>query len=175
LVEINCLVLTTSVPTVGAVKQTGRALLVVSLLLGVYVLALGIVFAWEYAIYLIVAFGTVTNSVAQLALLGLIVAIAIGRGIFASIRPYRSDPHGVIVSPEQQPRLCQALRDIAADVGVRPPDEIRITGEVNAAASEDSSWLGLRPGTRRLYLGAPLLITLTVQQLRSVIAHELGH
>jgi Zn-dependent protease with chaperone function len=165
----------TPVPTAGAAKQTGRALLAVALLLGVYVLALGIVFAWGYAIYLIVAYGHVTSSVAQLALLGLVVAIAIGRGTFASIRPHRSIPAGILVSPEQQPRLWHAVRDIAAEVGVRPPEEIRIMAEVNAAASEDSSWLGLRPGTRRLYLGAPLLVTLTVLQLRSVIAHEFGH
>jgi Zn-dependent protease with chaperone function len=35
--------------------------------------------------------------------------------------------------------------------------------------------LGLVPGTRRLYVGVPLLMGLTTQQLRSVLAYELGH
>jgi hypothetical protein len=46
---------------------------------------------------------------------------------------------------------------------------------VNAAVSEDARLLGLRPGRRYLYLGVPLLPTLSVSQLTSVLAHELGH
>jgi hypothetical protein len=45
----------------------------------------------------------------------------------------------------------------------------------NAAVSEDTKLLGLIGGRRRLYLGMPLLQALSVDQLRSVVAHELGH
>jgi hypothetical protein len=46
---------------------------------------------------------------------------------------------------------------------------------VNAAVSEHAKLLGLIPGRRYLYLGLPLLQSLTVPQLRAVLAHELGH
>jgi Zn-dependent protease with chaperone function len=67
------------------------------------------------------------------------------------------------------------VRELAAAAQTRPPDQIALVPMVNAAVQEHTKLLGLIGGRRRLYLGVPLLQALTVDQLRSVVAHELGH
>ena len=104
--------------------------------------------------------------------------IAVGATFVGMWRAIRTKPeplHGLIVAPRDAPELWDQVRALAAEVGTRMPDEIRVVPEVNAAVSEDTRLLGLIGGRRRLYLGMPLLQALSVGQLRSVIAHELGH
>jgi len=89
---------------------------------------------------------------------------------------YKAPPlEGVAVDPMRAPGLWAEVRHLAQAAGTRPPDEIRIVAEVNAAVSEDSQLLGLLGGRRYLYIGMPLLLTLNVSQFRAVIGHELGH
>ena len=85
------------------------------------------------------------------------------------------EPNGVRLDEHQAPELWAEVRRLAQAAGTRPPDDIRILAEVNAAVSEDSKLLGLIPGRRHLYIGMPLLLTLNVSQFRAVIGHELGH
>jgi len=63
---------------------------------------------------------------------------------------------------------------LAQAAGTRPPAELRLTAEPNAGVVEETRWLGLIPGTRRMYLGIPLLVALPDEQLDAVICHELG-
>ncbi|WP_203827306.1 M48 family metallopeptidase [Actinoplanes palleronii] len=112
---------------------------------------------------------------AKLSYLLLAAVGAVLAGLWRAVRAKPGDPHGLIVTPDQAPQLWQQVRELAAEVGTRAPDEIRIVPEVNAAVSEDTKLLGLIGGVRRLYIGMPLLQTFTVDQLRSVLAHELGH
>ncbi|HWS35846.1 MAG TPA: M48 family metallopeptidase [Actinoplanes sp.] len=105
-----------------------------------------------------------------LAAVGAVVA-----GLWQAIRSRPSEPEGLVIGPDQAPELWRTVREMAGEAGTRAPDEIRLLPEVNAAVSEDTRLLGLIGGTRRLYLGMPLLQTFTVDQLRSVLAHELGH
>ncbi|GGR70407.1 Zn-dependent protease with chaperone function [Nocardioides luteus] len=86
-----------------------------------------------------------------------------------------SDPGGLPLSEEDQPGLWAEVRQLAASAGTRAPDEIRLVPDVNAAVSEETSLLGLRTGTRRMFLGVPLLQGLSRNQLHAVLAHELGH
>ncbi|GLW30145.1 M48 family metallopeptidase [Actinoplanes regularis] len=106
----------------------------------------------------------------------LIAAVgAVMAGLWRAIRAKPSHPHGLVVTPAQTPELWQQVHALAAEVGTRAPDEIRLVPEVNAAVDEETKLLGLIGGTRRLYIGMPLLQTFSVDQLRSVLAHELGH
>ncbi|MCZ9338236.1 M48 family metallopeptidase, partial [Streptomyces sp. TRM76130] len=82
---------------------------------------------------------------------------------------------GLPVTEADEPALWRTVRELADQVGTRAPSRIALTPDVNAAVSEDARLLGLLPGPRRLYLGVPLLQGLTEAQLRSVLAHELGH
>ncbi|WP_079429471.1 M48 family metallopeptidase [Streptomyces katrae] len=104
-----------------------------------------------------------------------VLAVPIVRGMFMLRTPKPEPLPGVRVTPAQEPALWQAVREVADQVGTRAPDEIVLIDEVNAAVSEDATFLGLRAGTRRLYLGLPLMTGLDEMQLRAVLAHEMGH
>ncbi len=104
-----------------------------------------------------------------------VLALPIVRGMFMLRTPPYEDVPGVRVDESREPRLWQTVRDIAQQVGTRAPDEILLTGDVNAAVSEDSRLLGLAGGTRRLRIGLPLMTGLSESGLRAVLAHEMGH
>ncbi|MFY1627684.1 M48 family metallopeptidase [Micromonospora sp. WMMD735] len=82
---------------------------------------------------------------------------------------------GILLSPEQAPELWRIVRDLAARVGTREPDDLRLVAEANAAVTEEVRLLGLLPGRRTVILGLPLLPAYTVDQIRAVLAHETGH
>ncbi|MEU2873275.1 M48 family metalloprotease [Streptomyces olivoreticuli] len=144
------------------------------LLAGFYLVALCVlgvlagagVAAWIWAPHLVAIKVTVIS-----ALLGFPVL----RGVFTLGTGAGDREEALPVAEIDQPELWHAVRSLADRSGTRAPDEILLTGEVNAAVSEDARLLGLLPGRRRLYLGVPLLTGLTEPQLHSVIAHELGH
>ncbi len=94
---------------------------------------------------------------------------------WAAIRARHLPLPGVTVSRTQAAPLWTMVDELARRAQTRPPDEIRIVAEVNAAVSEASRLLGLWRGRRYLYLGLPLLRVLTGPQLQAIIAHELGH
>ncbi len=74
-----------------------------------------------------------------------------------------------------QPRLWAEVMSIADRVGSRAPDEIAVVDRVTVELVEDIQLLGLRSGRRRLVLGIPLMLGLSAEQLRFVMAHELAH
>lgn len=154
--------------------NTVRAAVAVALLVGFYGYTLGIVVALGALTVVLVGFGF-SSLVGKLALVTLGLAGATGYATWKVLRA-SPDPAPGLVLPEQgAPRLWAEVRAIATRVGTRPPDEIRLVAEVNAAVSEDTKLLGLRSGRRHLYLGVPLLQAMTMAQVRSVLAHELGH
>ncbi|WP_454051525.1 M48 family metalloprotease [Cellulomonas sp. Marseille-Q8402] len=151
-----------------------RAALGLMMLAGFYLVAVGLVVGLGWLSVL--AFSTEhARGAGQLALLALVLAAGIVRALWKVARARTAPPEGVAVPQRAAPELWTVVRELAAAAGTRPPDEIRLVPEVNAAVSEEARLLGLVGGTRRMYLGVPLLQALDVAQLRSVLAHELGH
>ncbi|WP_420708462.1 M48 family metallopeptidase [Streptomyces sp. ERV7] len=113
----------------------------------------------------------------DIVIFSVVLAIPVVRGMFMLRTPKADPPAGitVTVTEAEEPALWEAVREVARQVGTRAPDEIVLIEKVNAAVGEDSSLLGLRPGTRRLYLGLPLMMGMDEMQLRAVLAHEMGH
>ncbi|MFI9201542.1 M48 family metalloprotease [Streptomyces sp. NPDC053048] len=104
-----------------------------------------------------------------------LLAIPVVRGMTFLRAPQDDGEGGLPVTEAAQPELWAAVRRVAAAAGTRAPDEILLTGSVNAGVSENARMLGLLPGRRRLYIGAPLLAGLTEAQLLAVLGHEFGH
>ncbi|MFB6620611.1 M48 family metalloprotease [Streptomyces sp. NPDC056367] len=153
-----------------------RALRALVLLAGFYLLGvvlLAVLAGIDYAAY---ASGA-HETAGEIGVFSVVIAIPIVRGLFMLRTPKEEPPAGikVTVTEAQEPALWEAVHDVARQVETRAPDEIVLVQDVNAAVSEDSSALGLRPGTRRLYLGLPLMMGLDEMQLRAVLAHEMGH
>ncbi|GHF20831.1 M48 family metalloprotease [Streptomyces morookaense] len=151
-----------------------RALRALVLLAGFYLLALvvlGVFVGVDVAAWMRAPAVAAIKITAVTVVLGLPVL----KGVFALGASKGGEEHGLPVTEGRQPELWRAVRSLAERSGTRAPDEIVLTGDVNAAVSEDTRMLGLLPGRRRLYLGVPLLTGLTEPQLHAVVAHELGH
>lgn len=153
-----------------------RALRALCLLAGFYLVGfvlLGLLLAVDWA-------ATVWTSAPvflKLYVVTALVAFPVLRSMFQLRRASRdrADRSGLPVTPTQEPELWSLVRELASSAGTRAPDELYLDGEVNASVQEDSRFLGLRTGTRRMHLGVPLMAGLTEPQLRAVLAHELGH
>jgi Zn-dependent protease with chaperone function len=156
------------------VTTTLRAALSLVLLAGFYVVTLAVVVGmgalswWAFQ----------SDSEAAAAKLGFFtaaVAVAVVVALWKVARARPEPDEGPTLTPVDAPALWDTVRELAAAADTRVPDDVRLIPDVNAAVSEDTRLLGLVGGARHLYLGVPLLQTLDVGQLRSVLAHELGH
>lgn len=154
-------------------KNSYRAALGVLLLLGFYVLGL-VVVAGMLFIALIAAVYLPGLGIG-IGVAAVLVAAAFVAALWRVSRQRKTPGVGTTVGPDQAPQLWALVRSLAAVVGTRPPDEIRVVPEVAAAVTEDIRWLGLQGGRRYLYLGLPLIYGITVDQLASIVAHEFGH
>ncbi|MGW0807433.1 M48 family metallopeptidase [Nonomuraea sp. NPDC002799] len=150
-----------------------RAVLAFCLLAGFYVLVgLILVAAVFFDVLLLVDFHV---NALKFAIVLTLAAGALVRALFMVSRRGGGDQPGVPVGREHEPVLWRTVEDLAQRVRTAPPDEIRLVAEVNAAVSEDTRWLGMKATRRRMFIGLPLLQTLTVDELRAVLGHELGH
>ena len=149
----------------------GRFALAIALTVGFYALALGMAaFLIGFPIWAFVTQDRIYN----IWLEGLMVITGIG--ILRAVMPRRVPftPDGIRVEPGEQPRLREAIADVAREVGDTPPDDVYLTLDVNAAVTQTGGPLG-SGGRRVLFLGLPLMRVLSLAELRGVIAHEYGH
>src|SRR5262249_24416072 len=86
----------------------------------------------------------------------------------------RFTPPGPEVVEARHPRLFAEIRAIAAASGQRMPAHVYLFSDVNAFVTQRGGIMGI--GSRRVMgIGLPLLRTLQVDELRAVLAHEMGH
>ncbi len=92
--------------------------------------------------------------------------------VYWAIKDLRNLPSGGTDGPEltrtEHPALWAEVDRLASIVETEAPRRIVLVPDVNAAVSEVG-------GEREMVVGLPLLVGMTVGQLRSVLAHELGH
>ncbi|MEV0407791.1 M48 family metallopeptidase [Actinoallomurus sp. NPDC050550] len=152
---------------------TFRAAVAVVLLAGFYVLVAAFTAGTVVFDFYAVKYGHAGGfKVAALATLGVLAML---RGVFVVGRRKAEELPGVAVSPRDEPELWRTVTELAHQVSTRVPDEIRLVPEVNAAVSEDTRLLGLIPGRRYMFIGIPLMLSLTADEMRAVLCHELGH
>lgn len=152
-----------------------RAAMAVMLLIGFYVLGLGLLGAvvgldvlmlYGHAPEFDLLFGVPLTGVA---------CFVVGRAFYASLLLPARKITGVAVPESEQPDLWSTVRAAAAAAGTAPPDFLWIDSRFNAGVFERTRWLGLRSGPRHLVIGAPMLIALSPAKLDVVLAHEFGH
>jgi Zn-dependent protease with chaperone function len=149
-----------------------RALVALGLLVGFYTLAFGIVAAIAVLLLWSIRSGHFRVSQVSLAL----AALAILRGVLFLDRGRReAPPISTELQPEAEPQLWAEVRAVAGAVRAPRPDTVYLVHDVNAFVYQDSRLLGLRPGRMVLGIGTGLLAILRVDELRAVLAHELGH
>lgn len=118
--------------------------------------------------------GALTGSAVKLILFVVLLLLGTGVATIAAIVRKPTAPSGVEVT-DLVPDLHRLLAELSAIAGTRPPERIVLVDSVNAFARETPRLFGLLSGERELRLGVQLLAGLTVRELSSVLAHELGH
>ena len=142
----------------------------VALLVGFYVAAIAIALG-----ALAIAVLQWTTDLPQNVWLTL-ACVVTGFVILTSIVPRRQrfEPPGPDLAQYRAPALHRMVGDVAERAEQEPPARIYLAPDVNAAVFQQGGLLGFG-GKRVLVVGLPLIDSLTVRQLRAVIAHELGH
>jgi Zn-dependent protease with chaperone function len=159
----------------SARSVTGRAALSLALLLGYYALAAGAVLGLAFlSVHVLVRPGGGFLG-SKLAIFTVLVGLGIFRAALAVERRAGVDDASVPAPREEQPELWGLVDEVAAELRVAPPDDLRLRADVNAGVRQDTRLLGLRGGRRHMVLGVALLQVVTVEQLRGIVAHELGH
>ena len=151
-------------------SMTGRALMAVGLMIGFYVLAIGIAFGLLWIPY--AEFVYAERLHLKLAAGCVLAALA----ILWSVIPRRDKfvPPGPRLDPAKHPRLFTQLNSIAGATGQAMPREVYLVSDVNAWVSERGGVMGF--GSERIMgLGLPLMRVLKISELRAVLAHEFGH
>lgn len=86
----------------------------------------------------------------------------------------RFEPPGPEIFEDEHPRLFTEIRQIAEATGQRVPSHVYLAHDVNAFVAQRGGWMGI--GSRRVMgIGLPLMRALQVDELRAVLAHEMGH
>lgn len=106
--------------------------------------------------------------------LGLLIVIFLFKFLFKSYKTDRS--HLVELDLKSQPNLKVLLEDIVSQVGTQFPKRVYLSNEVNASVFYDSNLLSMVFPTRKnLTIGMGLVNTLSLEELKAVLAHEFGH
>jgi Zn-dependent protease with chaperone function len=100
-----------------------------------------------------------------------IPAALLASSVFTTGRP-RFVPPRRRLQREEAPALFAMIQDLAARAGTAVPGEVYLEIIPNLAVAEVG---GLFRSRRVMLVGAPLVRALRVDELRAVLAHELGH
>jgi heat shock protein HtpX len=148
---------------------TTRAMVAVLLMVGFYLLALGMVAGLLWVAY---ADWSYRNSIDRIEIACVVAAGLILWSILPRLDRFLAP--GPRLTAEQQPRLFAEISNIAQSLDQPMPHEVYFVPEINAWVAQRGGIAGL--GSRRVMaLGAPLMAILTVSQFRAVLAHEFGH
>ena len=85
-------------------------------------------------------------------------------------------PLGIEKTEDEEPELFALIRDVADRTDTRPPDQVFIAPDTGIGVRETGGILGLPIGSKRvLMIGLGGLQALTMDELRGILAHEMGH
>jgi Zn-dependent protease with chaperone function len=148
---------------------TTRAIVAVFLMIGFYLLALGMAAGLLWLAYADWAY---RDRIDRIEVACVIAAVVILWSILPRFDRFQAP--GPRLASEQHPRLFAEISGIASSLGQEMPHEVYLVPEVNAWVAQRGGIGGW--GSRRVMaLGAPLMALLNVSQFRAVLAHEFGH
>lgn len=154
----------------GGVWMTVRAVIALLLMIGFYVVALGLSGFLLYLPYAEIVY-------AHRLHLKVLVFCVMGAGIIVwAVLPHRDrfEPPWPILKRTDESKLFRLIESVARATGQQVPKTVYLTPEVNAWVSQRGGALGIG-GQRVMGLGLPLLAVLTERELFAVLAHEFGH
>jgi heat shock protein HtpX len=148
----------------------GRALLAVVLMIGFYILAVGIALGLLYIPYAEMVYAHRLHI--KIAVICLFGAVAILWSVLPRFDKF--DAPGPRLTRDQHPQLFQEIESVAKAVNQAMPAEVYLVPDVNAWVAQRGGIMGFA-SRRVMGLGLPLMCLLTRSQFRAVLAHEFGH
>jgi hypothetical protein len=153
----------------------------------VYAVKVGALAALGYASILVVSVAIIVASylafrpmfgegrfrpmVALGCLLGIFTLFAIVRALWVKL----SEPDGLIIGSDQAPKLFEVLDELSDAMGGVPVHTVAISNEFNACIVQTPRWGVFGNYRNHLEIGLPLAMALSVEELKAVLAHEMGH
>jgi Zn-dependent protease with chaperone function len=95
----------------------------------------------------------------------------LARSLFVRIDP----PAGRVLLRREAPALFAMIDEIRAQLGVRTLHGVMVVNDMNAGVVETPRFGGLFGWHRYLLIGAPLLLAHSLDEMKAILAHELGH
>lgn len=148
--------------------------------IGLLIIAAVIVFVTNYAIPIISALNGTLFLLAIIAFVGIcclavMFAAFLIKPLFSFTESTESD-NTVEVEREDCPELYEVISDIVKQTGTKMPKHVYLSADVNACVFFDSSiWSIFLPIRKNLKIGLGLLNGLSVDEFKSILAHEFGH
>jgi Zn-dependent protease with chaperone function len=84
-------------------------------------------------------------------------------------------PEGISLKRDDAPELFRMLGEVRKQIRGPRIHDVRINGDTNASIAQVPRAAGLFGSRNYLVLGLPYLDALSAQEMRAVVAHELGH
>ena len=110
-----------------------------------------------------------------LCCLSLMLVIFLVKPLFSFTRSHEAD-NSVEVRREDCPELFAVIDDIVQHTGNKMPKHVYLSAEVNACVFFNSSfWSIFFPVRKNLKIGLGLFEGLSVDEIKSILAHEFGH
>ena len=150
------------------------------IVIGLLIIAAVIMFVIGYAIPIVSALRGTAFWLAIIAFVGLcclavMFAAFMIKPLFSFTESTESD-NTVEVEEEDCPELFEVISEIVKQTETKMPKHVYLSSDVNACVFFDSSiWSIFFPVRKNLKIGLGLLYGLSVDEFKSILAHEFGH
>jgi heat shock protein HtpX len=154
----------------GSGSLLARSILALTLMVGFYLLALGLALGLLFIPYAELVYAH------RLHIKLVLICVVAGGAILWAVLPRidRFEAPGPQLTAAEHPRLFAVIAELSAATEQAMPAEVYLVPDVNAFVTQRGGIMGL--GSRRVMgLGLPVMQALSEAQLRAVIAHEFGH
>jgi Zn-dependent protease with chaperone function len=146
-----------------------RALLALAVLVLFYAFAIAVIvglllFTWLQLQF----FKNGGGAIGILIFLPPLIALALLIALWPRFHAWKDPGRGL--TPQRVPELFAMLREVARATGQPVPKRVYLVTQVNAWIANRGIFMG-----HAIAIGVPLFEIMTVDELRSVVAHELGH
>ncbi len=159
-------------PTGRYKRQTAAAVIGV---VAFFLLYLGMTYWFGLVAYrAFAAWGEHTKRALFVGIPSAFLCLVLLKGLF--VRQKLSRDSLLQITADEEPELFRFIHRVADDIGAPRPHKVFLSPDVNAAVFLDVGLINLIiPSRKNLIVGIGLVNSLTLDELKAVIAHEFGH
>jgi len=104
-----------------------------------------------------------------------IALITLGFAVLNAFTFTAPAPKGIPLQRADVPELFALIEELRAGLAAPPVDEVLLTWDEDAACQQRVRFGPFGPTRRYVLVGMPALLSVTSEELRAILAHELGH